>query len=104
MPELKKWFTFCVSAEQVGAAKPHAAPFQQAVQFISNLIPITPEEIVHVGDSFQCDIEGAKLAGLRAIWLKHETGSTTIGSNSAADAVINNIAHVVSIVDEWNNT
>jgi hypothetical protein len=42
------------SATDAGAAKPDPAPFLLAI----DLCGCTPEEIVHVGDDFQCDVLG----------------------------------------------
>jgi putative hydrolase of the HAD superfamily len=55
-------FAALVNSEEVGALKPHPAPFQKA----SELLGMDPEKILHVGDREDCDVAGAQLAGFRA--------------------------------------
>jgi putative hydrolase of the HAD superfamily len=52
-----------VSSAVVGAAKPAAAPFEAGLE----LAGCSAAEAVHVGDSIESDVEGARAAGLRAI-------------------------------------
>ena len=49
LAELSELFSFTVSSIDVGAGKPHAAPFLRALELSGCL----PSEIIHVGDSFQ---------------------------------------------------
>ena len=53
------------SAADVQAAKPHPAMFHRAMQFAG----VTPQQTLHVGDHAIHDIEGAKTAGVRSVWL-----------------------------------
>jgi FMN phosphatase YigB (HAD superfamily) len=54
------------SSAVVGAAKPAPAVFQDALR----LAGVGPDEAVHVGDSLEGDVDGARAAGLRAILLQ----------------------------------
>lgn len=54
-----------VSAE-VGSAKPSATIFQHTAQALS----VPPSAMLHVGDSLEEDVRGARAAGLRAVWLR----------------------------------
>lgn len=49
----------------VGAAKPDAAIFRHAVTRLGT----AAEDTLHVGDSWERDVLGARAAGLRAVWL-----------------------------------
>ena len=51
-----------VSAEAVGALKPHRASFDA----LSEALGVPPEQIVHVGDREDVDVAGALAAGMRA--------------------------------------
>lgn len=51
-----------VSAEAVGALKPHRRPYEQLAAGLG----VPPETIVHVGDREDVDVAGAQAAGLRA--------------------------------------
>jgi putative hydrolase of the HAD superfamily len=66
--ELSKFFTSVTLSTEVGAAKPDPNLFTAALQKHS----CSPDAAWHVGDSFREDYEGAKSAGLRAIWLRRK--------------------------------
>jgi len=48
----------------LGMEKPHAPIFRWAAEQLH----VAPEEIIHIGDSWVADIEGARGVGARAIW------------------------------------
>ncbi|HEX3279048.1 MAG TPA: HAD-IA family hydrolase [Thermoleophilaceae bacterium] len=52
-----------VTSARAGAAKPDARIFEQALQ----LAGVAPEQAVHVGDSIENDVEGARALGIRAV-------------------------------------
>ncbi|CAN5454893.1 hypothetical protein BH10PSE17_BH10PSE17_37930 [soil metagenome] len=54
-----------VVSEGVGLVKPDPRIFQEALR----LLDCPASEAVMIGDSWQADMEGARAAGLRAIWL-----------------------------------
>lgn len=49
--------------------KPDPAPFEQALDALT----ASPDATVHVGDSFQADIEGAIDVGMQAVWIENDT-------------------------------
>lgn len=55
-------FSIRINSEEVGALKPHPAPFLQAIKKLG----VAPEQVLHVGDREDCDIVGALAAGMRA--------------------------------------
>jgi putative hydrolase of the HAD superfamily len=67
-----------VWSSDVGAAKPAAAIFIDAVQRLA----VAPHEACHVGDDLEIDVGGARRAGLRAVHLdrsgRHPDGLTTL--------------------------
>jgi putative hydrolase of the HAD superfamily len=63
---LAEFFTSVTISTEVGAAKPNPRVFQAALAKHH----CAPEWAWHIGDSFKEDYEGAKAAGLRAVWLK----------------------------------
>lgn len=73
LTSLASVFSFSLSAEKINASKPDNAFFLQAHRKIENLIDeaIAPEEILHVGDDFYCDIIGAHQFGFNTVWLNH---------------------------------
>jgi putative hydrolase of the HAD superfamily len=52
-----------VSSAEVGAAKPDPAPFLRGLE----LAGVPPEDALHVGDSLENDVAGARAAGIRAV-------------------------------------
>lgn len=52
--------------------KPDPAPFEQALQAID----APPEATVHVGDSFEADIEGAQGVGMQSVWITNTTDTS----------------------------
>ncbi|MEM6817579.1 MAG: HAD family hydrolase [Pseudomonadota bacterium] len=59
------WFSARVSARDVGAAKPNRRMFDAA----TSKTGVPADEVVHVGDSPELDVEGARRAGQHSIWL-----------------------------------
>jgi putative hydrolase of the HAD superfamily len=59
-----------VSSAEAGARKPDPAIFAEALE----LAGCEPEEALHVGDSPEEDLEGARAAGIRALLLDREGG------------------------------
>ncbi len=63
---LSDYFDFQVSASDVQAAKPDPAMFLHAMQQAQ----VSPQHTLHVGDHPVHDIQGARNAGIEAVWLK----------------------------------
>lgn len=63
-----EFFRASLSAAAVGVAKPDAAIFHLAAQTVN----VAPENLLHVGDDYRLDVEGALNAGLQAAWLVRE--------------------------------
>ena len=59
-----------VYAEAVGAAKPDARVFDAAVEVGG----AAKHETIHVGDHPKYDVDGARRAGLRAVWVNRNGG------------------------------
>ena len=73
--ELGEFFLLSVSAESEGIGKPERAIFEsarsKAEQLTGEAVPV--ESMLHVGDSLLHDVQGARQAGIRAVWLQHHT-------------------------------
>ncbi|HZU59932.1 MAG TPA: HAD family hydrolase [Solirubrobacteraceae bacterium] len=66
--DLSRWLDGVVTSAGVGARKPRPEVFLQALA----LAEADPGEAVHVGDSLQEDVMGARGAGIEAVWLVRE--------------------------------
>jgi putative hydrolase of the HAD superfamily len=64
--KLEEFFTSVTISTETGAAKPDRQIFAAALQKHQ----CDAEHAWHIGDSFQQDYQGAKAAGLRAVWVK----------------------------------
>jgi putative hydrolase of the HAD superfamily len=64
-------FQGSVSARELGVGKPDPRIFEAACERLR----MAPHEVMHVGDDWQLDVEGALGAGLWAVWL-HRTGTS----------------------------
>jgi putative hydrolase of the HAD superfamily len=62
---IRHLFAGVVTAVDAGAAKPARAIFDEAVRRAG----VTHGETLHVGDHPECDVEGARAAGLCAVWM-----------------------------------
>ncbi len=56
-------FDLLVDSEEVGAAKPDPAIFEGALEELG----MEPEELIHVGDYYSVDVEGARRAGVEGV-------------------------------------
>jgi putative hydrolase of the HAD superfamily len=61
-------FRQVVCSSEAGAAKPAPAIFATACRALR----VTPEQALHVGDDRRADLEGARSAGLDALWLRRD--------------------------------
>jgi putative hydrolase of the HAD superfamily len=62
---IRHLFHDVVTAEGVGAAKPARRSFDVAI----GKAGVSPEEILHVGDHPESDVDGGRRAGLRTAWI-----------------------------------
>lgn len=58
-------FDAVVTSESVGSYKPRPRIFEVAL----DRLRVRPEDVLHVGDSLQADVEGAARLGLRTTWV-----------------------------------
>ena len=65
------YFQFVVFAQDHGIQKPDTRLFEIAIDRAG----CTKRQLLHVGDSFQNDVIGAKQAGIRSVWLNRQGGN-----------------------------
>ncbi|MEE4658827.1 MAG: HAD family hydrolase [Halieaceae bacterium] len=65
--DIGEYFDFAFSAEQVGASKPDPHMFEASLRETG----ASPAEVVHVGDSPQHDIAGARQVGMHTVWMNY---------------------------------
>ena len=80
---IRHLFHGVVTAVSAGAAKPARQIFDVAIREAG----VGPEEILHVGDHPETDIEGARQAGLRTAWI-NRNGERWPDDVPAPDAIV----------------
>ncbi len=70
---LAPFFRGSVTARDLGVAKPDRRIFHHACSTLG----CAPEQVLHVGDDFELDVNGALNAGLQAVWLRREAPDST---------------------------
>jgi len=65
---LRDFFDAIVASAAVGAAKPDPRIFQVALEALD----AAPHEAVHVGDSYEADVQGARAAGVAPVLLDRD--------------------------------
>jgi putative hydrolase of the HAD superfamily len=83
---LDRYFDAIVVSCEVGAHKPARGLFDSACGVLGS----APAQTLHVGDSFEMDVQGAQAAGLQALWLQRGTqrrSGQAIGSLRELDKI-----------------
>ncbi len=83
---------FQFKADDVGAMKPHPLMFKQMLVHTR----LRPEQVIHIGDNPQHDVEGAAAAGLWTIWVNLKGGA----GNPRASKEVNCLSEIVEKVAE----
>lgn len=84
--------TFILTSEEAGASKPQPEIFQLAVER-SQLDNLVPEQILHVGDDFLKDYQGATSLGWKAV-LVDRTGQGFPKGSPDPDHVVSDLAEM----------
>ena len=79
-------FEHVVISGEIGHEKPAAQIFQRAIDCAGG----APGEVLHIGDSWQADIEPAIRAGLQVLWM---VDSSTRGAPAPGASPVRKLAH-----------
>jgi len=90
-------FDDIVTAVKVGVAKPARPIFDAAVQRAG----VAPQETLHVGDHAESDIQGARDAGMRTVWVNRNSAEWP-DHLDAPDATVDNISGVRELLQAAN--
>ncbi len=77
---LRELLDAVATSAEVGASKPSGQLFAAALA----LAGVSAGEAIHVGDSFDEDVEGARAAGIEAVWLRRATDGRPPGAGESA--------------------
>lgn len=87
------YFAGHVHAQSVGAAKPDPRMFAA----LAALAGVAPADILHVGDDPFADVEGARRAGVQAVWINRD-GRPWPAELEPPDHTIKSLAELESLV------
>lgn len=103
--DLTRYFEFVQTSAQIGAEKPDAQFFQNALREIQKLHPeITPHEVVYVGDHYEKDVLAPQSLGIGARWIVRDARDIASGETHFADGVkpLRSLRDLLAIVDAVN--
>jgi putative hydrolase of the HAD superfamily len=78
-----------LTSAEVGARKPAPAMFERALALVGGL----PTQAIHVGDSFDEDVAGARAAGIEAVLIRRDGGEPAPGVRT-----ISSLSELVDLV------
>jgi putative hydrolase of the HAD superfamily len=90
---LPHFFDHVITYEDTQVRKPDAAPFKRAIE----LLQMSPDEVIMIGDWPERDMVGAKGVGIRTVYARY--GDTSGATHSGADYEIDDISELVDIVE-----
>jgi putative hydrolase of the HAD superfamily len=79
--DLVRWLDGVVTSAAVGARKPRSEIFECGLE----LAGVGPEHAIHVGDSVEEDVAGARAAGIEAVLLAREQERRLAGAEDSDD-------------------
>jgi putative hydrolase of the HAD superfamily len=77
----------------------HSKPSPEFFAFIIRDLGVDASELVMVGDSFMCDVEGALRAGIRAVWLRGRSDKPSEGPGWRS---IGSLAQLSGLLATWS--
>lgn len=88
--DIEKYFDHILIEGELRIGKPHQQVFDEAAKRCA----IEPESMLFVGNAFEHDVQGAKNAGWKAIWL-NRAAEPNPGGEPQPDATVDNLWGVV---------
>ncbi len=92
---LAGYFQFVVLAQDYGVQKPDPRLFEIAIKRAG----CTKRQLLHIGDSFQNDIIGAKRAGVKSVWLNRQDKDN--GTGQQPDFEISSLRELAEILKNF---
>lgn len=88
---LTDFFDFVITSTDHGEHKPHARPFQEAL----DILGMKPQEVMMVGDWPERDMDGAKGVGMRTAWASY--GRPGMDAPAAADHTLGRFSDLLKV-------
>lgn len=93
---LGHYFRFSVNPTDVGHAKPAPEIFHHTLQRAQ----VRPEQALHIGDSLEHDVAGARTVGMHHIWLNRR-GLAWPHPERSPPLTIASLADLLNVVEDW---
>lgn len=96
---LAGYFAGAVSARDAGVMKPEPRIFELACESMR----LAPEQVLHVGDDWAMDVQGARGAGLHAAWVNRrglERPDSSLDASPEADAGVLHVSDLLALCDQ----
>lgn len=93
--ELARHFEALVISARVGFNKPHAAIFEHALR----VMDVAAGDAVHVGDSYQADVVGARAVGIRPVLIDRRLADPARVGEQPVDPAVPVIADLLELLD-----
>jgi putative hydrolase of the HAD superfamily len=93
--ELASHFEALVISARVGFNKPHPAIFEHAL----SQMKVSPAEAVHVGDSYQADVVGARRVGIRPVLIDRRLADPARAREEHSDPELPVISDLLQLLD-----
>ncbi|NRR24122.1 HAD family hydrolase [Brevibacillus sp. MS2.2] len=90
---IEPFFHAILISEREGVSKPESIIFERALDRLG----VKASEAVYVGDHPVNDVQGARAAGMKSVWKR----DMFWGDNVEADAIIDEIPELITILGEW---
>lgn len=97
---LERHFDFCFNADRVGTAKPDPLMFQEMLKHTGT----QPEQVIHIGDSPEHDIQGAHNAGIHSLWVNLEGRSWDAGDIQPPTLEARCLSEIPTLIRRFSNT
>lgn len=91
--DIDHFFKSVVISADLGKRKPHALLFETAIDALA----VNPEEVLMIGDSPLCDVEGARRCGIQTAWVRR-AGAQWPKHLESPNFVFNHLDELVKIV------
>ena len=81
-----------LTSEDSKSYKPRSEMFIHALEKVGLL----PEEVIHIGDSWSCDVIGAKNAGIKSIWINrmNKTAGKDVEPFATCNSLLSVLEHI----------
>ncbi len=92
---LDRYFSFGLTAADVGAMKPHRAMFDAALERTG----IAARAAVHIGDQPIDDVQGARDVGMQTIWFNPGGAEDSVGANAQVSR-LRDLPDAIALLDD----